>query len=167
MASQAPKVRKVSATLRLVEWSVLAAVVLVLLQVLSWQMRKLQAQAERVTVQTTLSALRTALVIHYMQHTAAAPKNPALVQQSNPFELLEQRPANYLGPMSAQQATSAAPGSWLFEPDCVCVGYTPINPQRFTSPSGSPMLWYGVQSDAVPPQLTAKEDYRWQDQPLN
>ena len=167
-----PQTPDVSATRRLLEWSLVSAVVLVLVLVFNWHMRTLQGQTERVTVQTTLGALRTALVIDYL-HRTVTPGVPAdaspVALQSNPFELLERQPVNYLGPMTAQQAASAPPGNWVFDPECVCVGYTPLNPHLFESPSGSLMPWYAVRGIATlgPLQLTAQEAYRWQGQLLN
>lgn len=165
MTPNPASIRGVTA-IRLLEWILVTAVVLLLLLDFNQHMRMLQGNTERVTVQTTLGALRTALVIDYLQHSAAAGKKPASAQQHNPFELLERPPDNYLGPMSAQQAASAAPGHWMFDPDCVCVGYTPDHPQAFESPSGSPMLWYTVHGDGGPLQLSALEAYRWQGQSL-
>lgn len=165
MVAKAPQVKGVS-TIRLLEWALVASLVLLLLVDFSRHIRTLQGHTERVTVQTTLGALRTALMIDYVQHAAAAGKNPAAAQQHNPFELLQRQPPNYLGAMSAKQAASAAPGHWMFDPDCVCVGYTPDNPQWFESPSGSSMLWYTVHGDGGPLQLNALEAYRWQGQSL-
>jgi len=158
-----------SATRRLLEWSLVTALVLVLVLVFNRHMRELQGQTERVTVQTTLGALRTAMMLDYLHHTVDAGQASARLSmlQSNPFELLERYPVNYLGLVSAQKAAAAAPGQWMFEPDCVCVGYTPLNPQWFESPSGSPMPWYAVRAAEGPMQLIAQEAYRWQGQLLD
>jgi len=150
---------------RLAEWSLLAGVIVVLGLVFARQVRVLQGQAELVAVKTTLGALRTTLVIDYLQKKVASGNSSAALTQRNPFELLQRRPVNYFGEMTAVEAVPA--GGWVFDPVCICVGYLPIYAQWFDSPSGEAMAWYQVSGEPGPLQLTAKEAYVWQGQVMN
>lgn len=152
---------------RLVEWSLLAGVIVVLALVFARQVRVLQGQAELAAVKTTLGALRTALVIDHVQKNVVAGNSSMALVQRNPFELLQRRPVNYFGEMTVAQAVAAPAGSWVFDPVCTCVGYAPIDAQWFDSPSGDAMAWYQVSGAPGPLQLTAKEAYVWQGQVMN
>lgn len=149
------------------EWSLVAGVIVVLALIFAWQVRMLQGQAELSVVRTTLGALRTALVIDYLQKKVASGNSSAALTQRNPFELLQRRPVNYFGEMTAVEAVPVPAGSWVFDPVCICVGYLPIYAQWFDSPSGEAMAWYQVSGEPGPLQLTAKEAYVWQGQVMN
>jgi hypothetical protein len=151
----------------MVEWSILALVIVLLVFVFVRQMRVLQGQAELSAVKTTLGALRTAFVLEHLRKEAAAEDASVARAQHNPFELLQRYPLNYIGEMSREQAELAPSGVWVFDPDCVCVGYLPIWGEWFDSPSGDLMAWYRVGGEQGALQLTAKEAYRWQGQALN
>jgi hypothetical protein len=151
------------------EWSLLAGVIVMLALVFAHQVRVVQGQAELAAVKTTLGALRTALVIDYLQKKVASESSSVAFAQRNPFELLQRQPVNYLGEMTrAAAAAAAAPaGSWVFDPVCACVGYLPIYTQWFDSPSGDAIAWYQVSGAPGPLQLTAKQAYVWQGQVMN
>lgn len=153
----------------MVEWSLLAGLILVLTLVFVHQMRVLQGQAELAAVKSTLGALRVALVIDHLHNNVVAGTSPVVSAQHNPFELLQRHPVNYRGEMTAAEAAAApAPaGSWVFDPVCACVGYLPMHAQWFDSPSGDIMAWYRVEGAPGPLQLTAKEAYVWQGQVMN
>lgn len=152
---------------RLTEWSLVAGVIVVLVLVFGRQMRVMQVQSEMATVKSTLGALRTAFVIDYLQKSVAAASSGVVVDQRNPFELLQRRPANYAGVMHLSQAEVAAAGTWIFDANCSCVGYAPIYAQGLDSPSGDTMLWFRVTVVSGPLQLSAKETYVWQGEVLN
>jgi hypothetical protein len=154
-------------TRRMVEWSILALVIVLLVLVFVRQMRVLQGQAELSAVKTTLSALRTAFVLDYLRKEAAAEDAHVAAAQHNPFELLQRYPPNYIGDMSREQAASAPSGTWVFDPDCVCVGYLPIWAEWLDSPNGDVMVWYRVDGEQGALRLTAGEAYHWQGQILN
>ena len=151
------------------EWSLLAGVVVVLGLVFARQVRVVQGQAELAAVKSVLGGLRTALVLDYAHRHSAGGVPVKLKTQRNPFGLLELRPLNYLGEMTAAQMAAEpvpAPG-WVFDPVCVCVGYLPLDAQWFDSPSGDFVAWYQVSGAPGPSQLTAKEAYRWQGQRMD
>jgi hypothetical protein len=151
----------------MVEWSLLAGVIVVLALVFVRQVRVIQGQGELAAVKSTLGALRTALVIDHLQKNAVAGNSSVALTQRNPFELLQRRPVNYVGEMTRVEAVAAPAGSWVFEPVCACVGYLPIYAQWFDSPSGDAMAWYQLSGAPGPLQLVAKEAYVWQDQLIN
>ena len=160
MARDPVNLRWLSSRNRLVHWGVITGVVVVLWQVLAQQVRVVEAQAELAAVQSTLGALRTALVIDYLR------QQPTLTSMTkkplNPFDLLSEYPLNYRGILSAKAAETAVAGSWVFDPGCDCVGYRPQETKWFDCPSGDSMAWYQVSGAPGPLQLTARESYKWQ-----
>lgn len=140
----------------------MSAVVLVLVLLFLQEGRKVQAQAELAAVQTTLGALRMAAVVQDLQAQAAGRSVPTGEVPANPFELLQSRPANYVGVLDAVQALTARPGSWYFEPGCGCVVYLPLEPRWLDVPSGATALRFRVRGGAGPMQLVALEPYLWQ-----
>jgi len=155
-------------TRRMVEWSIVALAVIAVVLVFVRQMRVVQGQTELAAVQTTVAALRTSFVLDYLRKQVAAQDTSTALAQHNPFELLHHYPVTYIGEMRPEQAQQAPSGTWVFDPDCVCVGYLPIWGEWFDSASGDLMLWYrvgGGAGDAL--QLVSKENYRWQGQVLN
>jgi len=153
---------------RMVEWSLVAALILALVVAFMHQVRVVQRQAELAAVRTTLGALRTALVLQHLQRQAQTPGDAVAAVQRNPFELLTHHPANYLGEMTAAQTLAASPGSWVFDAQCVCVGYVPFDAAEFDSPSGDVVAWYHVTgTPAAPLQITPREAYKWQGEVMN
>jgi len=142
---------------------VLAALVLVFLQ----QVRVLQRQAELASVKATLGVLRTAFVMRHLQGQAAGEVLSVATAQRNPFELLQQRPANYRGVIRMSDVARLPPGGWAYEPVCGCVGYLPADSAEFDSPSLDPVAWYVVDSKTLPFQLSAKQTYFWAGQVLD
>ncbi len=147
---------------RMVEWGILAAVVLVLMGIFGHYVRVIQGQGERAAVVSTLGSLRTALVIDHVQRAAKAGAADPLGAPPNPFLALQTRPVNYSGEMSAAQAVLAPAGHWVFDPQCVCVGYAPQDPAWHSAASGVAVLWFKVSSGPGPRVLTAQAPYVWQ-----
>lgn len=154
-------------TRSMVEWSILAVVILLLMLVFARQVWVLKGQAELSAVKTTLGALRTAFVLDHLQSKVVSRASPVGLVQHNPFELLQRHPVNYRGEMTAAEAAAAPAGSWVFDPVCACVGYLPMHAEWLDSPSGDVMAWFRVEGASGPLQLTAKEIYVWQSQELN
>jgi hypothetical protein len=152
---------------RLLEWSVLAGVIIVLGLAFVRQVRVVQGQAELAAVKSTLGALRTAFVIDYSRKQMTVGVSDPTSPQPNPFELLERHPLNYRGVMSAAEAVKASSGGWMFDPVCICVGYLPLDEQWFDSPHGDLIAWYQVSDTPGPLQLTVKALYVWQGQGMN
>ncbi|MEO8121025.1 MAG: hypothetical protein ABI606_17095 [Rhodoferax sp.] len=154
-------------SVRMLEWSLLAAVLVVLVLLFARHVRVIQGQGELAAVRSTLGALRTALVIDHLQKNVMDRSSSVALTQRNPFELLQRQPANYVGEMTPVQAGAAPAGSWVFDPICVCIGYMPMDPQWFDSPSGEAMAWYQLRGAPGPLQLVAKEAYVWQGLVMN
>jgi len=152
-----------------VEWGLLFAAILALVLLFLHEGRKVQAQAELAAVQATLGALRSAALLQDL-HARASAGRVGTVQQvlvTNPFELLRARPGNYLGVLEAPQMLTIRPGSWFFDPDCGCVGYTPSEPRWLDSPVSAVALRFKVRIGEGPLQLEALERYVWQGSPVN
>lgn len=149
------------------EWSLLAAVILVLAIVFGRQVQVVQGQGELAAVKSTLGALRTALVVEHLHQNVMVHAQPVAKTQRNPFELLDRSPANYRGEMSRANVAFAPPGSWFFDKDCACVGYVPLDPRWLDSPSGNTVAWYRLSGAPGPLQLVADEAYIWQGQVLD
>jgi len=149
----------------MVEWSILALVIVLLLWVFAHKVREVHGQAELAAVRATLGNLRTAFVIDHLRRSVPSGAGAAL--QPNPFELLQRRQPNYFGEARAAQALAAPAGSWVFDPACVCIGYLPLNADWLQSPHGDVMAWYQIEGARGPLQLSAKEAYVWQGQALN
>jgi len=153
---------------RVKEWGIAALLVAALVVVFMKYMREVQAQGEYAAVRTTLGALRTALVIEHLQrHVAPVADSVTAKPPRSPFDLLELRPANYAGVVSADKAQSVPAGSWVFDPACPCIGYRPLDDGWLDSPSGDVMAWYQLGGAPGPLQLTARERYKWQDHILD
>jgi hypothetical protein len=127
----------------------------------------MQWQAEVAAVQSTLGALRTAFVIDHLQRQTAQNTQVVVAVQRNPFYLLQSRPGNYWGETSQRDVKAVPPGNWVFDTECACVGYLPLNATAFDSPSVEGMAWYKVEGTEGPLQLTIKVPYVWQGQLLN
>ena len=144
------------------EWSLLVLVLGVVAWAFGHQVRVVQGMGERAAVQSTLGAVRTALVIDHMQ-AGVRPTGPGnVLRQNNPFLLLRSIPANYAGNTTRADMEAVAPGSWVFDPDCVCIGYRLLYPQWLESPADAEGVWFRIESTAGPMQVTPLERYLWQ-----
>ena len=145
----------------MVEWGILALLLLVFIGVFGHYARIVQGQAERASVMTTLGALRTALVVaHVQSRVQGAPLASTL--PSNPFLTLDAPPTNYAGEKSVLESLEAPLGSWVYDPQCACVGYLPRYPQWLDSPSDAFALWFKMKTGTGAPELVAMDRYIWQ-----
>ena len=155
-------------SVRMVEWLLVTALIVTLVVVFMHQARVVQRQAELAAVRSTLGALRTALVFQHLRQQTQVAGQTVVIEQRNPFELLQRRPANYAGEIAGQQAPEVPPGSWVFDAKCVCIGYLPLDTTGFINPSGEAMAWYQVEgAPASPLRITPRAAYVWQGERLN
>jgi len=155
---------------RVLEWGIVVVVLLTLMGAFERHVRVVQSQGEFAAVKSTLGALRTALVLDFLQQTVHTARPNVVAQQRNPFLLLKEVPANYAGEFAALHLETVAPGSWVFDPDCSCIGYLPMYSQGLESPTNTPVTpvsWFKVGAAAGPLQITAMDAYVWQGQLLN
>lgn len=128
----------------MVEWSIVAVVVLALYWAFDHQVQLVRGQGERAAVQATLGVLRTALVLDHITRQVAAPGPGASPPSRNPFLLLQTVPINFAGEGSVARIDRVPPGSWVFDTDCVCVGYRLLYPQWLEEPRGNEAVWFRV-----------------------
>jgi hypothetical protein len=145
----------------------LLVVLLVLIGSYGRQSSALQGQAELATVQTTLGALRTSLVIEYLQKHVRGGGSDVAPMQRNPFKVLDVPPTNYAGEVRMSDVASVPPGSWVYDTECACIGYRAQNPQWLEPAKDPSVIWFRVSPSPGPLQLTAMETYHWQGQTVN
>ena len=149
---------------RLVEWGILALVILVLAGCFGYYAYRVQGQAERAAVISTLGALRTALVLDQLRQAVATPST-ATAPNRDPFAALERLPANYAGRRAGQKLEEVVAGQWVFDEACVCVGYKPLHGEWLESFGADQLLWFQVTAgDGGVRQLHAQRSYLWQGQ---
>ena len=146
----------------MVEWGILAVLVLVFAGVFGHYVRMIQGRGERAAVMSTLGALRTALVIDYAQRATVTATADRAHTPVNPFLVLQTPPLNYGGEMSVVQSLAAPAGRWVFDPQCACIGYLPLDPAWQSAAADGSILWFKVSDGPGPRELTALGSYVWQ-----
>ncbi len=144
---------------RLTEWCLVALILLGLGFAFEREIRSLQGQSERVFVWSTLASLRTALVINRLARQVR-PDDASLIEK-NPFRLLQQLPPNYAGELPMRNVHLVPPGSWLFDPDCPCVGYRLLYPEWLEPAQEVGVVWFRLGNTEGSPSLTPLADYLW------
>ena len=148
----------------IVEWGILAIVILILAGIFGRYAHQVQGQSERASVLATLGALRTALVLDQIHQTVAPQQRNTTRASENPFDALERLPVNYGGMVQNHNLDVVIPGNWVFDPECICVGYRPMDPDWLESPPGTQILWYSVVRESDLRQLRPMAVYQWQGQ---
>ena len=167
LSVRAPMAAPTRLSRRLLEWSLLAILVLFVVMLFLRQTFVVRGQAELAAVKTTVAALRTAMALRQLEMQVAGYTPVVVAQQQNPFLLLQRKPLNYVGESDLTSALNAPPGSWIFNPTCRCVGYLPTDENWVSAPNGAEVIWFRVSAPAEPPQLVAVQPYRWQGQTLD
>ena len=144
----------------------LALVVMTLVWVFGRQMQVVQAQSERLAVRFTLKILREAMLLEQILKRAQS-TTAAGIANRNPFALLESLPANFAGEIAASKVATAAPGSWVFDPQCPCVGYRLMYPQWLEPAQLDDVIWFRLSTSSGEVRLVPQVPYIWLDQPLN
>jgi hypothetical protein len=154
---------------RVVEWSIVAAVLIGLVWALEHQVRVVRGQGERVAVRSTISSLRAALVIEQLMGQVRAQSVPpaATAMPKNPFTLLQVVPPNYAGELAQRDIFSVPPGSWVYDPECGCVGYRLLYTEWLEPEQTAGAIWLRVGGTGGEPRLSPMADYRWMEQRLN
>ena len=151
---------------RAFEWGLLSVLVLAMALLFMQQAKHVQGQAELAAIKSTLGALRTTAVQEHLRARVSGQGTLTASASNNPFDLLQVRPGNYLGVLDSARALTARPGSWWYDPDCVCVVYAPLEPQWLAGATGAAWLRFRIDRRSGPLQLDAMEPYSWQGQRL-
>ena len=146
---------------RMVEWGILAIVVLAFAGALAYQGNDIRGQAERAAVLSTLGAMRTSLVIDHLQRATNRAETEKIAAPANPFLTLQNFPPNYRGEMAVLQALEAPPGSWMFDPQNLSIGYLPQDPQWYDANTGTRILWFRTDLGPGPRMLKPLAPYVW------
>ncbi len=152
---------------RVIEWGIVALVLVALIWTVGREARVVQGQGERVAVKATLATLRTALVIDQLVVHATSKSGAQNTRPKNPFTLLDGLPPNYAGELTLRNIYSVPPGSWVFDPDCGCVGYRLLYPEWLEPEQEADAIWFRVGAVGQGPRLSQQAEYRWFGQKLN
>lgn len=146
---------------RMVEWGILAIVILILSGIFGHYAHQVQGQSERASVLSTLGALRTALVLGQIHQMVELQQRNDVKASDNPFDALERTPTNYDGVVHSRDFAAIRPGNWVFDPECPCIGFKPTDPEWLESPPGAQILWYSVVRESKLRQLRPMAVYQW------
>ncbi len=97
--------------LRVFEWALLVAVVMLLIGVLLQKVEQLQTEAERLSFEGVVNSLNAAVMLDSFVNNPIA----ALSEGDNPMQLLDQLPSNYLGTWDDSDSAVQADGQWYFD----------------------------------------------------
>ena len=149
---------------RVMEWSIAALILVTLVWAFERQASIVQSQSERMAVRVTIRILREALVVDRLLKGS----RPAVgTATRNPFSVLENRPANFAGEISSTKADTVAPGNWVFDPECGCVGYRLMYPQWLEPQQFADVIWFRLSEAPGEVRLSAQAGYVWLDEPMN
>lgn len=150
---------------RLLEWALVTAVLVTLIWAFERQVAVVQGQAERLTVQLTLKALRDTLTLEHLLRTTRPPRASTEPTTLNPFALLEGTP-NFAGNVTVANVGTVSPGTWVFDPECGCIGYRLRYPQGLEPAQEADAIWFRVEAVNGVFRLFPRANYRWFEQVL-
>ena len=145
----------------MVEWGILAVVLLVLAGALAHHVIDIRGQGERAAVLSTLGAIRTSLVIDHLQRASKGAAAGKEITSANPFLTLQYLPPNYRGEMAVPKALELPPGSWMYDPQNLSIGYMPQDSQWYDANSGTRILWFRTDFGPGPRVLIPLAPYVW------
>lgn len=133
----------------LLELLIVIVIISLLLVVAIDRLLRLRFEAERVTVQSVIAALRSAL---YIEFAAAAARGQLqrmdTARGSNPMLWLAERPDSYAGEFFGADPALFEPGTWYFDTRDRALVYLVRFPEQFvTSLSGPPRARLAVEPD--------------------
>lgn len=133
----------------LLELLIVIVIVSVLLVIAVERLLRLRFEAERVNVQSVVTALKSGLYIEFA--AAAAGGQSASIQTapgSNPMLRLAEKPEGYAGEFFGADPRLFEPGTWYFDTRERALIYVVRFPEQFvTSLPGPPRLRLAVQAD--------------------
>jgi hypothetical protein len=147
------------------EWCTVALVLVALMWAFERQVRVVQGQGEKAMVWSTITALRSALTIDLLtRHVRPAQQGP---NEKNPFHLLQYMPGTFVGERAQREALSLTPGSWVYDPECECVGYRLLYPQWLEPAQAADTIWFRVQVVDGAVRVAPLTHYLWFGLPPN
>jgi len=150
---------------RLLEWALVAAVLVALIGAFERQVGVVQGQAERLTVQLTLKLLRDTLTLEQLLKATRPPVASTQPKTTNPFALLQGVP-NFAGNATKATVGTVSPGNWVFDPECGCIGYRLRYPQGLEPTQEADVIWFRVEAVNGVFRLSPQANYRWFEQVL-
>jgi len=133
----------------LLELLIVIVIISVLLVMAIDRLLALRFEAERVTVQSVIGAMRSGLYVEFAA-TAAAGRGSRIdaARGSNPMLRLAERPESYAGEFFGADPALFPPGTWYFDTRDRALVYVVRFPEQFVSPlPGPPRLRLAVEPD--------------------
>ncbi len=146
-------------------------VVVVLIGVLSAALVEnllpLLGEAERVGVERDRAAMSTAVQTEVARRALRGERDTAALVGSNPVDLLERGPGNYLGEFDDPDPAAKEPGSWYFDRGRGELVYRVRHARYLQGGSQEPpRLRFRIKGepgvDFAPVRLVAKDEYAWE-----
>jgi len=130
-------------------WSIVIVIVSLLAVIATDRLLKLRYEAERVTVESVVGGMRSAL---YIDFAAAAARGETeridTAGGSNPMLQLSAKPGNYAGEFYGPDPAVFAPGTWYFDTRDRAIVYIVRFPEQFvTGLNGPPRARFTVEPD--------------------
>ena len=124
----------------LLELLIVIVIASVLMLVAVDRLLRLRFEAERVTVESMLTGLKSALYIEFAGAAVRGRPDAAALEAtgSNPMKLLAERPDTYAGEYADADPGSVAPGSWYFDTRQGHLVYVVRFPEQFSSALAGP-----------------------------
>jgi len=146
-----------------VEWLALAMLLVILMMTFLRYAREVHGQTELAAIRSTVGALRTSLVVEHLRQQVGGKVDAGQTSARpiNPFDYVGKLPAGYVGELPQADAHRVPAGSWVYAPDCACVGYRPIDDTWLEATSSDGWVWFALTRRDAVLQLHTKENYRW------
>lgn len=123
----------------LLELVVVIVIICVLLVIAISRLLALQVDAERVSMQTVLGTLRSAIGMHVAEHIVRDKVGElATLAGTNPMDRLAELPSNYLGVLDGVSPAGLENGNWYFDKRDGVLVYLARNKGYFASPLQDP-----------------------------
>lgn len=112
------------------------------------RMLRIQIDAERVSVQQTIAALKSAVHLQTAEMVVKKGLNSIkTLENTNPMNYLQELPYNYLGIKNDSMANHYQAASWYYDPKQNILVYTVRNTNYFvTSLSGTPRIRLKIEA---------------------
>ena len=177
--SAIPREKYLSSTQRgftLLELVVVITIISALVVVALDRFYKLMVDVERTSMEHDLGVMRSAIGMQVAGHFVAGDLQGLLkLAESNPMELLAEKPSNYLGVLSSYEFDKLEKGSWIYDGNTQTLIYLVRNHVYFESslskPARARFKIFPVYSDRITGDVNKKyisgltlkniEPYQW------